>query len=106
MLALLICNCHNSESLGRRALREAGVAKWLSVKSYKGRGASLSFCHELEDYCEDNSDVPSLMNYIKQKGSYVIVVGYTENGFMWADYGNGKTKDSVKAKMIAKEFAN
>lgn len=82
------------------------MERWLSVPAHKGRGAGLTFCDKLAEYCDDAVPVAELRQYLIARSSYVVVVGYTKKGLLWADYGNGKTKGAVRARAIAEQFAS
>lgn len=101
-LTLCVCNCHNSETRGRRLLQRAGVTDYMGVPVYKGR-------QSVREYLDNNFDdsdvkVREMKAYIANRTKFTILIGYDDNRFEWADSGNNMS-DSVRAEAIAQVFA-
>lgn len=102
MIVLMVCNCHNSETKGRKVLKDAGVANYTSVPCYKGRQACRNY---LDTYHDDASEnVRSLKAYIANHTKYAIVIGYSGDRFEWSDSLNGMGA-GIRAETIAQVFA-
>lgn len=101
-LTLCVCNCHNSETRGRRLLQRAGVTDYMGVPVYKGR-------QSVREYLDNNFDdadvkVREMKAYIANRTKFTILIGYDDNRFEWAD-SNSNMSDSVRAEAIAQVFA-
>lgn len=101
-LALLICNCHSSETSGRKVLERAGLTDYMSVPCYKGRQAGRVYLDTYHDNADAN--VRSLKAYIANHTKYAVVVGFDGKRFEWAD-GLGGMESGVRAETIAQVFA-
>lgn len=102
MLTLLVCNCHNSETKGRRALEMAGVTDYMGVPCYKGRQAGRNYLDTYHDDALEN--VRTLKAYIANHTKYAIIIGYDDHRFEWAD-SLGAMDASIRAETIAQVFA-
>ena len=101
-LTLCVCNCHNSETRGRRLLQRAGVTDYMGVPVYKGR-------QSVREYLDNNFDdsdvkVREMKAYIANRTKFTILIGYDDNRFEWAD-SSVNMSDSVRAEAIAQVFA-
>lgn len=101
-LILLICNCHNSETVGRKVLNNAGVTDYMGVPVRKGRVAIRQWLDSTQD--DALEEVRSLKAYIANHSSYTIVAGYDDGRFKWAD-AKGSLDNQIKAESIAQIFA-
>ena len=71
-LTLCVCNCHNSETRGRRLLQRAGVTDYMGVPVYKGR-------QSVREYLDNNFDdsdvkVREMKAYIANRTKFTIII--------------------------------
>lgn len=100
-LCLLICNCHNSETLGREALRSSGVKDYLAAPCYKGKPEALSFISTLPDTLATHQ----LRAFVEHNSKYVLVVAHGPLDILWANFDADIT-EKAKAIAIAKQFCD
>lgn len=101
MITVVTCRCGSTEQLARRFLNEAGCPNPLEVPLYEGKEASLSFANSLLQYPEAGM----LANYVKNSSKWVIIVGWNEKGFRWADIVHSPTASRVEGQLIVETFA-
>lgn len=101
MIRMLICNCPSGPTKAYKFL-EPLVENWLDVPMYKGRQKCIDFLLKFSDY----GPIPNeAINFIMKSGKFVIVVGWNDYKFRWADIGHGKVENSLDAEQIVREFA-
>lgn len=101
MIAMLICNCPNGPVKAYKFL-EPLVENWMDVPMYSGRERCNKFLAKFLDHSNTPFDVSKFM---LQHGKYIIVVGWDDGQFRWADVSHGKATDQADAEAIVREFA-
>ena len=97
MIIFLACSCHNSDSLVRRFLSSNHHPDPFSVKIYKAE--------EAKGWANKNN-ITDLQNYLANRSSYAIVVGWGEDKRIhWADIQNSYPAEKIKAQAIVEKFA-
>lgn len=105
MLAIVSCTCGGAESLARQVLKDGGCNYWIDVPIYQGPETFNCFMDSLPEKVKESEEAEILKFHVGMSGSYVIIVGYTENKLVWADVKNGGIKDRLDAEIIAGNFA-
>lgn len=101
MLVVLTCTCGGAETLARRILKKCGVGNWLSIPIYQGQKDCLDWCSGRKNL----NNIEILEEFIKNNSVYVLMVGYTDEGLIFANVKNGSLKEEIEAEAIISKFA-
>lgn len=102
---LLTCECGSAEPLARQVAQAAGIVDWMSLPLHKGVQHCLTVLDRFPEPFHDLLAFRALHNFIEGGGTYVVVVGYTDEFFYWADVSSGSPKDMLDGQSILKRFA-
>lgn len=103
-LAIVSCSCGGAENLARRVLQKGGCKYWLEVPIFKGKEKLKDFFAFIPPTIPEK-DREILKIGVKDKSSYVLIVGYDENHMIWADLKSGGIKSQLDGEVITSEFA-
>ena len=104
VIQLLVCDCGGAEPLARSVLKSAGVENWLKTPIERGRQRAVNWLENLPDQLKSTPEYGALRLFLKGRGKFSVVVGFTTNEFKWADVGNGRINEKMDGEIIARHF--
>lgn len=103
MILVMCCDCHNSDGLARKLLRDAGDEQYLTRPVYRGKTNSIEAIKK--NITGDNSVyVENIVHYILNSARYAIVIGYDNEHLVWRDFSNGKMQPRLDAEIIVNSY--
>ena len=105
MIAVVTCTCGGAEGTARTALKNGGHPDWLNIQIAKGKAQTKYVLDTLKSRYESSSSYQALCQHVEKRGRYVVIIGYRDKIFAWADISRGSVKDRLDAEILVKEFA-
>lgn len=105
MLKLLVCECGAAEPLARQVCQQAGLTDWMAIPLHKGKEHCLTVLDRFPEQYHGLLAYRALWDKIEQGGTFVIVLGYDEEYFYWANVASGSPSDMLDGTAILKRFA-
>lgn len=103
-LVVLSCTCGSAEGLARKVLREGKCPYWTDVPVFQGKD-KFKQVSELIPQSAPRKELNDIYNYIDDRSSYVLIIGYTDKQIEWADVKHGDVASRLDGGIIAREFA-
>lgn len=104
MLMGLICTCSNTETQVRDAMRRGGDKDYMHRPVFRGKSELGAFEQALPEQWRDSEQAQILLDYVKSKGSYAVVLGFDDTDWRWADIKLARPTDKLDAQAIASDF--
>lgn len=105
MLKLLTCDCGGVDSLVRGILNQAGVSNWMTYEIHKGKEHCQTILDRFPEKYHGLLAYRALADYLKDHGTFAIIIGYDDNSFFWQEVRSNAPKDVFDAIGIIKRFA-
>lgn len=100
-LAVITCQCGNSESKARSFLKSINYSEWLSIPILKGKERSMAFLNNLPPVPEKEM----LRSFLQGASKWVVIVGYDEQNARWSDIAHNAPKSTIEAEFVVDRFS-
>lgn len=104
MLVAFICTCSNAETLARGVFKKAGVRDYMSVPVYRGKEKLRALMNSLPEGARRSLGAQTLVDFVRERGSFVLIIGYTEDNLVWANAKRSSAKEQLDAEIIASRY--
>ena len=104
MLKVVTCTCGGAERTARDVLMKGGLQNYMEFPITKGKNPSLREVDAIPDQYKDMAEYKALVSYIKKSGRFVIIFGYKDDTFRWADVSRGSIKEKIDGEIIVTEM--
>lgn len=103
-LVVWSCTCHSAEGLARKVLREGKCPYWTDVPVFQGKDKFRQIA-DLIPQPTLQKELNAIYNYVDDRSSYVLIIGYTDKQIEWVDVKHGDVASRLDGGIIAREFA-
>lgn len=104
MIATLVCFCPNAEPKAYKFLQQF-VENWMDVPLYRGNKACGRFLEKFKDYPMGPESPYELQKFLSKVSKYIVILGWDEKEFHWADIAHNSAKSKIDAEKIIYKFA-
>lgn len=104
-IRVFTCDCHGAEPLARQVLQKAKVPNWMDFYVEHGKEHAITILSYMPEDYTSSLQHRALIDHIKEKSSFVVIVGYDDAHFYWSDIYSNAPADVAQAVAILKRFA-
>lgn len=104
MIKVVTCTCGGAERTARDVLLKGDMPDYMEYPITKGKSQSLKELEELPDEYKAKPEYKAMLNYIRNSGRFVIILGYKDGAMRWADVSRGTIKEKIDGEIIVSEM--
>lgn len=105
MIMGLVCRCSGADTKLLSFIRDHSTVDWTEVPVKVGKVKSLEAISSIPlDVDGPDNPIP-LANLVDNHSRYMVIMGYKNDRFMWADISHGDPKSLADAEIILEQFA-